>query len=157
MISFIEMHGFYMYYALLWIPDILVRIWIRGSRPLDCGSGSCFFRKWLTSANKKLFFFQSFFAYTSVFKDKKSKRSHKIVKSRFFFFLHVDGFYGMVCWFIWVVCSMGGSGVWLPPPPTPWARIFKCLWSPGIDSKELIPPAYVAWRAGKITLFLLGS
>ncbi len=29
-----------------------------------------------------------------------------------------------------------------------WARIFKRLWSPGIDSKELIPPAYVAWRAG---------
>ncbi len=23
------------------------------------------------------------------------------------------------------------------------ARIFKRLWSPGIDSKELIPPAYV--------------
>jgi hypothetical protein len=37
------------------------------------------------------------------------------------------------------------------------ARIFKRLWSPGIDSKELIPPAYVAWRAGTITLFLLGS
>ncbi len=27
----------------------------------------------------------------------------------------------------------------------------------GIDSKEWIPPAYVAWRAGTITLFLLGS
>jgi hypothetical protein len=38
-----------------------------------------------------------------------------------------------------------------------WARIFKCLWGPGIDSKELIPSAYVAWRAGTITLFLLGS
>jgi hypothetical protein len=37
------------------------------------------------------------------------------------------------------------------------ARIFKRLWSPGIDSKELIPPAYVAWRAGTITLFLPGS
>jgi hypothetical protein len=37
------------------------------------------------------------------------------------------------------------------------ARIFKCLWGPGIDSKEWIPPAYVAWRAGTITLFLLGS
>jgi hypothetical protein len=36
-----------------------------------------------------------------------------------------------------------------------WSRIFK--WSPGIDSKERIPPAYVAWRAGTITLFLLGS
>ncbi len=37
------------------------------------------------------------------------------------------------------------------------ARIFKRLWSPGIDSKEWIPPAYVAWRAGTIALFLLGS
>ncbi len=25
------------------------------------------------------------------------------------------------------------------------ARIFKRLWSPGVDSKEWIPPAYVAW------------
>ncbi len=37
------------------------------------------------------------------------------------------------------------------------ARIFKCLWGPGMDSKESIPPVYVAWRAGTITLFLLGS
>jgi hypothetical protein len=37
------------------------------------------------------------------------------------------------------------------------ARIFKLAWGPGIDSNELIPPAYVAWRAGTITLFLLGS
>jgi hypothetical protein len=28
---------------------------------------------------------------------------------------------------------------------------------PGIDSKELIPPAYVARRADTTTLFLLGS
>ncbi len=35
-----------------------------------------------------------------------------------------------------------------PPPPVPsCAHIFKCLWGPGIDSKEWIPPAYVA-RAG---------
>jgi hypothetical protein len=31
------------------------------------------------------------------------------------------------------------------------ARIFKRLWSPGIDTKASIPPAYVAWRAGTIT------
>ncbi len=37
------------------------------------------------------------------------------------------------------------------------ARIFKRLMSPRIDSKELIPPAYVARRAGTIILFLLGS
>jgi hypothetical protein len=35
--------------------------------------------------------------------------------------------------------------------------IFKLLRRPGIDSKESIPPAYVAWRAGTTTLFLLGS
>ncbi len=37
------------------------------------------------------------------------------------------------------------------------ARIFKRGWSPGIDTKEWIPPAFVVWRAGTITLFLLGS
>jgi hypothetical protein len=31
-----------------------------------------------------------------------------------------------------------------------WARICKRLWSPGIDSENSIPPAYVAWRAGTI-------
>jgi hypothetical protein len=37
------------------------------------------------------------------------------------------------------------------------AQICIRLWNPEIDSKESIPPAYVAWRAGTITLFLLGS
>ncbi len=37
------------------------------------------------------------------------------------------------------------------------ARTFKCLWGPRIDSKERIPPAYVAWRAGAKTLFFLGA
>jgi hypothetical protein len=40
---------------------------------------------------------------------------------------------------------------------TPKARTFKLLRSPGIDIKGSIPPAYVAWRAGTITLFLLSS
>ncbi len=35
--------------------------------------------------------------------------------------------------------------------------IFKLLRSPGIDSKESIPPAYVAWRVDTTTIFLLGS
>jgi hypothetical protein len=30
------------------------------------------------------------------------------------------------------------------------ARIFKRFGSPGINSKESIPPAYVAWRAGYV-------
>jgi hypothetical protein len=37
------------------------------------------------------------------------------------------------------------------------AGIFKPLWSPRIDAKASIPPAYIAWRAGTITLFLLGA
>jgi hypothetical protein len=39
------------------------------------------------------------------------------------------------------------------------ARIYKHLRSPGIDFKESVPPAYVAWQAGirMTTLFLLGS
>jgi hypothetical protein len=32
-----------------------------------------------------------------------------------------------------------------------WARIFKLLRSPRIDSKEPIPPGCVAWRAGTTT------
>ncbi len=35
--------------------------------------------------------------------------------------------------------------------------VFLNLGSLGIDSQEWIPLAYVAWRAGTITLFLLGS
>jgi hypothetical protein len=35
--------------------------------------------------------------------------------------------------------------------------IFKLLMSPGIDYKESIPPAYVAWWTGPTTLILLGS
>jgi hypothetical protein len=37
------------------------------------------------------------------------------------------------------------------------AGIFKPVWSPGIDAKASTPPAYVAWRAGTITLFLVGA
>jgi hypothetical protein len=36
------------------------------------------------------------------------------------------------------------SSKWDPPTRPP---IFKILRSPGINSKESIPPAYVAWRA----------
>ncbi len=36
-------------------------------------------------------------------------------------------------------------------------RIFKLSRVPGIDSKESIPPTYVAWRASTTTLFQLDS
>jgi hypothetical protein len=50
--------------------------------------------------------------------------------------------------------NRGGIGLLYRPAR---ARIFKRLWSPGIGSKASIPPAYVAWRTGTITLFLLGA
>jgi hypothetical protein len=63
----------------LWIRDILVRILIRGFVQLTygSGSGSCFFHQWL-----KISFFEGTF--TSVFKDKKSKRSHNIAEIKVF-------------------------------------------------------------------------
>jgi hypothetical protein len=64
--------------------------------------------------------------------------------------------------------SLGGLGVPLTGVPVRYRSalcmgqyfsggIFKLLWSPEIDSKESIPPAYVAWRAGTRNLFILGS
>ncbi len=76
-----------------------VRIRIRGSVPLTYGSGSCFFRQWLTRCQQKIIFFQRFFAYyyqedtmISVFIDKKTKRSHKILQVDFKVFLHFFAF-----------------------------------------------------------------
>jgi hypothetical protein len=43
----------------------------------------------------------------------------------------------------------------LHPPIQVRDGIFKLLRSPGINFKESIPPAYVSWRAGTTTLFLL--
>jgi hypothetical protein len=78
------------------IHDIFmwIRIWIRRSMPLTNGSGSgigsrsCYFRLTidLPDANKKQIKTKKFFCpllfegtFTSFFKDKKSKRSHKAV------------------------------------------------------------------------------
>ncbi len=36
----------------------------------------------------------------------------------------------------------------IPPAYVAWARICKRVRRPGIDSEDSIPPAYVAWRAG---------
>ncbi len=49
--------------------------------------------------------------------------------------------------------NAGGGG----SKPMIQSPYFKRLWSPGIDSKASVPPAYVARRAGTITLFLLGA
>jgi hypothetical protein len=37
------------------------------------------------------------------------------------------------------------------------AHIFKRLRSPGIDSEESFPPAYVAWRAGTTNRVFVGA
>jgi hypothetical protein len=39
----------------------------------------------------------------------------------------------------------------------PRARINKRIWSPGINPKELIPPAYLAWRAGTSNMIVVPS
>jgi hypothetical protein len=107
MISFIEMHGFY--FALLWIRDNLVTdLWIRILLFMQVAD---------KMPTKNMFFSQSFFAYTSVFKDKKSKRSHKIVKSRFFllfcmlmvFMVWYVDFYEL--FILWVGSSGGGEKI----------------------------------------------
>jgi hypothetical protein len=55
----------------------------------------------------------------------------------------------LTVWRVWG----GPTSTWrLSPTGQFRACIFKRLWSPGIDSKEWIPSAYVAWRAGAITL-----
>ncbi len=63
------------------------------------------------------------------------------------------------CYFVKLIFSR--NSVPFRPELRNWlfcrARTFKCLWGPGIDYKELIPPAYVAWRAGTKALFLLGA
>jgi hypothetical protein len=89
----------------LCIRDILVRIRVRGSAPLTYGSGfgsgSCFFRQWQRRCQQKISLFQSFLlllegSFTSIFKDKKSNRNHKIVE--------IKGFSGCFCF------MMEGSG-----------------------------------------------
>ncbi len=67
------------------------------------GSGTCFFRQWLTRCQQRNEFFLKFLClllftfqgtFTAVFKDKKSKRCRKIVKNKsfsYFFCLLVEG------------------------------------------------------------------
>ncbi len=40
------------------------------------------------------------------------------------------------------------SKEWIPPSYVACARICRRLRRPGIDSEESVPPAYLAWRAG---------
>jgi hypothetical protein len=72
--------------TVLQIHDILgwIRIRIRGSMPLTNGSGSCYFRQWPSRCQQETNFFSQFFClllfectFTSLFKDKKSKRVAK--------------------------------------------------------------------------------
>jgi hypothetical protein len=75
--------------AVLRIRDMFVRIRIRGSVPLTNGSGSCYFRHWPRRRQPKKFIsvfllFSFWMNIYIIFKDKKSKRSHKIVGIRVF-------------------------------------------------------------------------
>ncbi len=88
--------------------DILVwiRIWIRVSMPLTngsgCGSGSCYFRRWLSSCQQKTNFLFRFFCwllfestFTSFFKDIKSikvtKQSRRNQGFSYYFCLVIEG------------------------------------------------------------------
>ncbi len=53
-----------------------------------------------------------------------------------------------------VLANGGGGG---EQAHTTGESIFKLLRSPGIYSKESIPPAYVAWRAGTTTIYYSSS
>ncbi len=87
------------------------------------GSGSCYFHHWPWDANKKLIYLKKFFfillfegTFTSFFKDKKSKRSHKTVKTKVFltifcFKIKVSGSIPLI--------SGSGSG----RPENMWIRI----------------------------------
>ena len=73
---------------------VLIRIRIRGFMPQtngsECGSGSCYFRHWPSRRQQKTNFEKVFLlitfevTFTSFFKDKKSKRSHKTVEVKVF-------------------------------------------------------------------------
>jgi hypothetical protein len=51
----------------------------------------------------------------------------------------------LLFFFCWYITPQGVGGDY-----------FELLRSPGMDSKESIPPAYVDWRACTTILFLLG-
>ncbi len=85
------------------IYDILVWIRIRGSMLLTngsgfgCGSGSCYLLYWPSRGQQKTNFLIKFFClllfedtFTSFIKNKKSKRSHTTVGSRFFLLFLLD-------------------------------------------------------------------
>jgi hypothetical protein len=50
-----------------------------------------------------------------------------------------------------------GTTFFLHGSMKPEPEFFNFLRSPEIDTKQRVPPAYVAWRAGTITMILLGS
>ncbi len=92
-----KMHGYWRrcrryIVPVLRIHDILVWIRIRGSTPLTNGSGSFYFHHWPSRCQQKIFFFKQVFfcillfkgTFTSFFKDKKSKISHKTVEIKVF-------------------------------------------------------------------------
>jgi hypothetical protein len=121
------------------IHDILVwirtRIWICGSMPLTYGSGfgsgSCYFRHWLTRSRQKTNFKKKFFClllfegtFASFFKDKKSKISLKAVGIKVFLPIYA--------W--WYKASDPDLYLWLMnPDPDPGGPKTNGLTDPGPD------------------------
>ncbi len=81
------------------IPDIMVRIRIRGSVPVTNRSGSCYFRQWQDGNNKKNSNFFCFLLFeatlTSVFKEKsrhKESQNRRNQGFSYYFCLVIEGF-----------------------------------------------------------------
>ncbi len=82
------------------IPDIMVRIRIRGSVPLTNRSGSCYFRQWSSRwQQQKIFYFFCFLLFeatlTSIFKEKSRHKESQNRRNQGFsnnFSLMIEGF-----------------------------------------------------------------
>jgi hypothetical protein len=82
--------------SIQWITDQDPDLVLDLEPPPDLGAGSCSFREWLSRCQQKIFFFANYLCnvgtFTTVFKDKKSLKSHKTVKiMELLNFLLVDG------------------------------------------------------------------
>ncbi len=120
---------------MLRIQDILMwnQSWIRGSMPLTnrsgFGSGSCYFRHRPSTRKQKtnltkilLFTFWRYITFTTFFKDKKSKRSHKLVGIKIFLLFLLDEKDPDPDPYLWLMDSdpdQGGSKTYDPTDPDP--------------------------------------
>jgi hypothetical protein len=114
--------------------------WIR---TLDYGSGSYFFRQWLPRKFLRLFLFESTF--TSVFKDKKSLKSHKTVE------IDISKKFLLVDWRIRILEAQKLSGPtdqehWLYPSSAWWHWQAKVAMVGGLKGTVLRDRFRKCWR-----------